>query len=269
MPLQGHLGDRNDWDTILTVPREDWAAGILLYLRLEEQPLDLAPLADLLLDSRTLAVLDAAIDIADPAQPLRRQLHAAIEHLRDDDYVLAGPPLVTAVEGLWWEAAIEKGAIDKTTRRIVAGERAGKKATSAHDVFDAMPLNDRVKEKLDRYAFGGEANAFRHGQEGDWGIRTQCAIWLLALIAWMDGHGWRRFDPADARLLSLTHPSGVHLAAGRLERVDAHVLREAAGARPVDDRLAGDRAFRVVDRRRQPGSRPLAPDRRRSRADDA
>ena len=121
--------------------------------------------------------------------------------MRHEDFVLAWPLLVTAVEGLYWEEAGREGFIEAGTSRITHGELVGKTARDVHDILRALPINDRVRRTLSRYAFGSEANAFRHGRIGSWGERQQCAIWMLALIAWLDGSGWRHFNADGLRQL--------------------------------------------------------------------
>jgi len=185
----------DQWDTLLSVPRRDWSAAFFLRLNLEGQELGLEQLSDELLDDTVLAALDEAIDLARPSEWTARQTRQGLAFLRDRDYVLAWPLLVTSVEGLYWEEAESKGLIDPATGRITEGELVGRTARDAHDVFRVLPINERVRKTLSRYAFGSEANAFRHGRRGAWGERQQCAIWLLALTAWFDGAGWRHFDP--------------------------------------------------------------------------
>lgn len=186
-----------DWDTVLCVPGEDWAARFMIQLRLEGEQLDLRVLEDRLLDEAVFDALDVAIGLAQPGDWTTRQIRHSLTLLRVHDYVLAWPPLVTGVEGLYWEEAIGRGLIDRDSLEVRGGEYAGRKARDAHDVFRTLPLNDRVRRALSRYAFGAEANAFRHGLRGAWGERQQCAIWILALVAWLDVAGWRHFNAAS------------------------------------------------------------------------
>jgi hypothetical protein len=62
-------------------------------------------------------------------------------------------------------------------------------------------MNEGVQRFLIRFAFGGEANAFRHGRLDPVGARHQCLVWLVALAAWVDGWGWPR--PTQAVRLPL------------------------------------------------------------------
>jgi len=183
-----------EWDTLLTIPGANWMASLQLYLKLDGADLDLERLAEQLLDNDVLDALDVAIDVGKPREWSARQAHHALDHLRHDDYILAWPLLGTAVEGMYWEEAETKGLVDPTTAKILEGKLVGRVARDAHDIFRTLPMNEHVQRALSRYAFGSEANAFRHGRRGQWGERHQCAIWLLALITWLDGAGWRHFD---------------------------------------------------------------------------
>ena len=183
-----------EWDTLLSVPRADWSASVFLYLKLDGAELDIEQLAGRVFEHEVLDALDAAIDVAKPSEWSALQARQALDYLRRDDFILAWPLLVTAVEGMYWEEAETKGLVDPTTSQILDGPLSGRTARDAHDVFRTLPMNERVQKALSRYAFGSEANAFRHGRRGRWGERQQCAIWLLALIAWLDGAGWRHFD---------------------------------------------------------------------------
>jgi hypothetical protein len=180
-------------DTILTVPARNWSAAIQLHLQLEGAALDIEQLADQLLVPAVFQPLDDAIDIARPPEWSARQLREALRHLQARDYVLAWPLLVTAVEGLYWEEAESKGLLDPETSKILDGPLAGQVARDAHDIFRTLPMREPVRRAMSRYAFGSEANAFRHGRQERWGERQQCAIWILALITWFDGAGWRHF----------------------------------------------------------------------------
>jgi len=185
------------WDTLLTVPSRNFAASFLIKLKLGGEPLNLEGLAAEVLDRQVFAALEVGVDVARPPNWTQRQIVQALHYLDSDDYVLAWPLLVTAVEGLYWHEAEQDGLIDRETQEILRdGQPTGKRARSAPDVFKAMPMNERVRAAMSRYAFGSEANAFRHGRRGTWGERQQCAIWLLALIAWLDGAGWRHFESA-------------------------------------------------------------------------
>jgi hypothetical protein len=44
---------------------------------------------------------------------------------------------------------------------------------------------------LKRHAFGDAANVYRHGgADPVVGWKEQCELWLLAIVAWLDGFGW-------------------------------------------------------------------------------
>jgi hypothetical protein len=58
--------------------------------------------------------------------------------------------------------------------------------------MQSVPVQVRERRLLTRFAFGGEANAFRHGRLDPIGPRHQCLVWLVALAAWIDGWGWPR-----------------------------------------------------------------------------
>lgn len=186
-----------DWDTLLSVPGPDWSAALMLQLKLEGTPLDLPQLTAELLSPAVYEAVETAIAIARPNEWTARQISQALNFMRQGDFVLAWPLLVIGVEGLHWEEAERGGFIDPETGRVTAGDSAGKTARDAHDLFRALPINERVRKTLSRYAFGAEANAFRHGRIGSWGEQQQCAIWMLALIAWLDGSGWRHFSADD------------------------------------------------------------------------
>jgi hypothetical protein len=187
-------GSGEDWDTLLTVPARNFTASFVIYLRLDDS-FDASRFEHTLLHRKVFEALEVGIDVARPPGWTQRQIIAALRYLDAGDYVLAWPLLATAVEGLYWHEAEEKGLIDPETQEILRdGQPTGQKARSAQDVFKAMPITERVRAVLNRYAFGSEANAFRHGRRGPWDERQQCAILLLALIAWLDGAGWRHFD---------------------------------------------------------------------------
>ena len=93
---------------------------------------------------------------------------------------------------MFWAEAEEGGFVDAGGRFTEKAARSGK-PTNAIDIILALPINERVQRFLKRFAFGGAANTFRHGRLDDVGERQQSMMWLLALVVWFDGHGWRRF----------------------------------------------------------------------------
>src|SRR5215217_4361373 len=178
-------------DTILSVPNRHGAASFMVHLNLEVDDPDLSGL-DGLLEEDALAAMKEALSIADAAQPARDHIAHALDHLAAGDLRRAWPPLVIGVEGLFWAEAEEVGYLDAYGRFTEQAARTGK-PTNAIDIILALPITERVQRFLRRFAFGGAANAFRHGRLHGVGERQQCLMWLLALVVWFDGQGWRRF----------------------------------------------------------------------------
>jgi hypothetical protein len=183
-------------DTILCVPNRDGAAAFMVHLDLDVEDPDLSGI-DALLERDALTAMKNALDIADAAEPARDHLNHALDHLGSGGLRLAWPPLVIGVEGLFWAEAEEGGFLDDRGRFTDKASRTGK-PTNAIDIIQALPINKRVQRFLSRFAFGDSANAFRHGRLHGIGERQQCLIWLLALVVWFDGQGWRKFTPSQS-----------------------------------------------------------------------
>lgn len=183
----------DDYDTILSVPNRYGAAQFMVKLRLDVDDPDLSGL-DELLAPPTLAALREALAIAEAPMPARDHLEHALDHLTAGELRQAWPSLVIGVEGLYWAEAEEDGFLDGDGRFSDKAARQGR-PTNAIDIILALPINERVQRFLRRYAFGGPANAYRHGRLHDVGEREQTLMWLLALVTWLDGKGWRTFDP--------------------------------------------------------------------------
>lgn len=185
-----------NYDTILTVPGHDGTASIMVQLNLDVEEPDLSHV-EALLDPETLAMLAEALAVAEAPQPAADHVRQALAHLAVSDVRAAWPPLVIGVEGLFWAEAIEEGYLDEDDRFTEKANRSGK-ATNAIDIILALPMNERVQRFMRRGAFGGPANAFRHGRLHRIGERKQIVMWLLALVVWFDGaRAWR---PVFARL---------------------------------------------------------------------
>ena len=132
-----------------------------------------------------------ALTIAEAPEPAADHVRQALAHLAASDVRAAWPPLVIGVEGLFWAEALEEGFLDRDDRFTPKASRSGK-ATNAIDIILALPMNERVQRFMRRQAFGGPANAFRHGRLHEVGERAQCVMWLLALVVWFDGaRAWR------------------------------------------------------------------------------
>jgi len=93
---------------------------------------------------------------------------------------------------LFWAEAEQRGYIDADGRFTAKAPTKRDRPRSAIDIFAVLGINERVQRFLTRFAFGGEANAFRHGRVDPIGPRHQCLVWLVALAAWIDGWGWPR-----------------------------------------------------------------------------
>jgi hypothetical protein len=177
-------------DTVLTVPGEGGVAALTVSLMLDVDQPDLSPV-ETLLERDFLSVLSASLAVANAPQPSRDHIAHALDHLAAGEVRNAWPPLVIGIEGLFWAEAAAEGYVDKEGRFTAKAARQGK-PRSAIDLLLAMPINERVQRFLRRSAFGGSANAFRHGRLHPAGERLQCLIWLLALVAWFDGSlAWR------------------------------------------------------------------------------
>jgi hypothetical protein len=116
----------------------------------------------------------------------------AIDHLGAQEYVHAWPPRVIGVEGC---SGRRPSSAALSTPPGAARRRRGRRGRgprNAIDVFAILGMNERVRRFLTRFAFGGEANAFRHGRLDPIGRRHECLVWLVALAAWIDGWGWPR-----------------------------------------------------------------------------
>jgi hypothetical protein len=182
-------------DTILSVPNRYGAAAFMVQLNLDVDDPDMSGI-DGLLEQDALAAMEEALAIADAAAPAGDHVAHALAHLAADELRNAWPPLVIGVEGLFWAEAEEHGFLDDDGRFSAKAARSGP-PSNAIDIILALPINPRVQRFLRRFAFGGPANAFRHGRLHGIGERQQCLMWLLALVVWFDGEGWRRFAPSD------------------------------------------------------------------------
>jgi hypothetical protein len=176
-------------DTVFSVPGPG-GKNLLVSLVLDVDDPDLTPVENLL-TAPMLEVLAKAAAAADqPYSWAAEHVVHAIDHLRAQEYVHAWPPLVTGVEGLFWAEAEQRGFIDASGRFTATAPTTRDRPRSAIDVFVLLGMNERVQLFLTRFAFGSEANAFRHGRLDPIGPRHQCLVWLVALAAWIDGCGW-------------------------------------------------------------------------------
>lgn len=182
-----------DVDTILSVPNRHGAASFMVKLQLDVDDPDLSGL-DELLSLEAIEAFRVALEVADVAAPAADHVRHALNHLAAGQLRDAWPPLVIGVEGLYWAEAEEDGFLDDQGSFTDKALRRGR-PTNAIDIVLALPINERVQRFLRRFAFGGAANAFRHGRLHTVGERQQIHLWLLALVVWFDGQGWRRFAP--------------------------------------------------------------------------
>ena len=178
-----------DPDTVFSVPGPE-GNNLLVSLLLDVPEPDLAPVEDMLARP-VLDVLAQAVTGADqPFAWAAAHVVHAIDHLRVREYIHTWPPLVTGVEGLYWAEAEQRGLIDAQGRFTGADEP--RPAAECHRRL-RRPRHERARRRfLNRVAFGGEANSFRHGRVDPIGPRHQCLVWLVALAAWIDGCGWPR-----------------------------------------------------------------------------
>jgi hypothetical protein len=176
-------------DTVFSVPGRN-GNHLLVALVLDVDDPDLTPVENLLTPPMLGVLAQAAAAADQPYSWAAEHIVHAIEHLRAQEYVHAWPPLVTGIEGLFWAEAEQRGFIDASGRFTVTAPTTFDRPRSAIDIFAVLGMNERVQRFLTRFAFGGEANAFRHGGLDPVGARHQCLVWLVALAAWIDGWGW-------------------------------------------------------------------------------
>lgn len=179
-------------DTVFSVLGANDETVLTVSLVLDVPSPDLSPVENLL----TPPMLDVlAGSVAKAEQPYAwASAHVvhAIDHLRAREYVHGWPPLVIGIEGLYWAEAEQRGFVDTEGRFTPAARTTRDRPHSAIDVFAVLGMNERVQRFLTRFAFGGEANAFRHGRVDPIGPRHQCLVWLVALVAWLDVGSWPR-----------------------------------------------------------------------------
>jgi hypothetical protein len=92
--------------------------------------------------------------------------------------------------GIVLAEAEQRRFIDAVGRFTATAPTMRARPRSAMDVFAVLGMNERVQRILTRFAFSGEANAFRHGRLDPIGPRHQCLVWLVVLATWFDGWGW-------------------------------------------------------------------------------
>jgi hypothetical protein len=185
-------------DTVFSIPGPG-SEILLVALVLDVPEPDLSPVENLLTPPMLDVLAHAAAAAEQPYSWAADHIVHAIDHLRAHEYVHAWPPLVIGVEGLFWAEAEQRGLIDATGHFTAMAPTTRPRPRSAIDVFAVLGMNERVQRFLTRFAFGGEANAFRHGRLDPIGPRHQCLVWLVALAAWIDGWGWPRAGVVGAR----------------------------------------------------------------------
>lgn len=177
-------------DTYFAIPGRRGGGFVALGLRLDVESPDLSSAASLLatpmLDALAVGVEGATI--APGYEDAREQVLAAISALRCGSFATAAPLLIVGIEGLYRSAAEARGLIDGRGRFTAKSGRRGR-AQSGNDVVAVLPVNERVRRFHRRFAFGGAGNDMRHGQRHPMPKHEQCAIWLVALAAWLDGYG--------------------------------------------------------------------------------
>jgi hypothetical protein len=177
-------------DTCLCIPGDNGAAAGVVRLALENNPACLPDLRALLYPE-WLDMIDRAVQRANqPHYHARVFVSDAIAKLREGEYVSATPLLVNGAESLFRATARSRGIIDAMGVIQPGHRHAGKKAVG-RDLVLCLPINKRVQRMLTRFAFGDAANTYRRGGEHptvSW--KEQCTLWLLAIIAWLDGYGF-------------------------------------------------------------------------------
>jgi hypothetical protein len=202
-------------DTVFSVPGPD-GSNLVVGLVLDVDDPDLTPV-EKLLTTPMLDVLAQAVAAADqPYTWAAEHVVHAIDHLCAQEYVHAWPPLVTGIEGLFWAEAEQRGFIDTSGRFTASAGTTRDRPRSAIDVFAVLGMNERVQRFLTRFAFGGEANAFRHGRLDPIGPRINAwsgsLPWRRGLTAG-DGRGWR--ERSAATVLSWCCRNGGSMRLGR------------------------------------------------------
>jgi hypothetical protein len=121
----------------------------------------------------------------------KRHLVQALDHVRDQRYVDAEPPLYQGLERAFRDAARRRGILDPEKESLVGGDR---RARARVDEFLGYLIDDpRYLRFLRSWVFGPLGDAARHG-----GLAEEQAYRRWVLRAFVAVVGWLKYCAADA-----------------------------------------------------------------------
>lgn len=119
----------------------------------------------------------------------RRQVGTGLDYIESEDFDLAGPLLISAIEGIFWRQAALRGVIkkrkgDKWQTAVDARPVGGLEALIA---LPEMQLESSLRDCLRAVIYGTAAHPFRHGNAvGGWQLRSMLLVGaLIGLLGWL------------------------------------------------------------------------------------
>jgi hypothetical protein len=131
----------------------------------------------------------------------RRQLQQGLTFARDHDYELAVPLLVLALEGPFWQLAVNQGLVAERGDAVFLAAKVDpneRKVTSVTEVLDLpqLSLDSGLRRFVRGLPYGRGVHRVRHGRARE-GWRRRGLFLIVALAGWLEHHG----GPDGNRLL--------------------------------------------------------------------
>ena len=130
--------------------------------------------------------MQAAVQQSGPLDSIaKRDLVQALDHVLDQRYVDAEPPLYQGLERAFRYDARRRGVIDDDNKFLIAGERRSR-ATSVEHLFEHLIDDRRYLRFLRGWVFGPLGSAARHGDLPEAEHRRWVLRAFVAVVGWLE-----------------------------------------------------------------------------------
>ncbi len=179
----------SDPEWAFLVSRLDFVNGLALMVLLDEGAEDdvIAFIESSLADPAFIERLRGEMEEAPLAAHHRKQLAAGLDHVAQQEYEVAVPLLIIALEGAFVEEAERRDLVERAKTKLRFTEASGKRGNvgSVEAILKPLGLDDALDGFMRRQVYGGRGDGFRHGTARD-GWRPKALSLTIALCACLD-----------------------------------------------------------------------------------